>query len=195
MTDDILDATKNARALGLEGRFDEAHSILDALPASHPNVAIERGRLLRTAGDPVAATPFFEQAATADDPDLRVDALHMLALVAPTDQQVAAHEAALAEARTVSPKWIAPLLNNLGMTFTDLGRWEDALTVFEEALTERQKRDDAEATRIAKWMVAWTLRNLGRIDEARVMQLRLKSELEAAGAEDPYVDEELELLG
>jgi hypothetical protein len=44
-------------------------------------------------------------------------------------------------------------------------------------------------------MVAWTLRNLGRIDEARVMQLRLKSELEAAGAEDPYVDEELELLG
>lgn len=187
--------TQRARALGLEGRFDEAHAILDAMDASDPSVAIERGRLWRTAGDPERAKPFFEQAATADDADLRADALHMLALVAPLYEQVAAHERGLAFARVSSPKWVPSMLNNLGMTYTELGEWPSALTVFEEALAEREKRDDAEATRIAKWMIAWTLRNLGRRDEARVMQLGIKAELDALGESDEYVDEELGLLG
>jgi hypothetical protein len=43
-------------------------------------------------------------------------------------------------------------------------------------------------------MVAWTLRNLGRADEALAIQRALKAELTAAGASDPYVDEELATL-
>ena len=43
-------------------------------------------------------------------------------------------------------------------------------------------------------MVAWTLRALGRMDEALDIQLRLEHECEAAGAPDPYVFEELEIL-
>ena len=40
-------------------------------------------------------------------------------------------------------------------------------------------------------MVAWSLRNLGRTEEALAAQRALKAELTAAGASDPYVDEEL----
>ena len=43
-------------------------------------------------------------------------------------------------------------------------------------------------------MVAWTLRHLGRRDEALALQRRLKAELDAVGEVDPYVDEELALL-
>ena len=53
---------------------------------------------------------------------------------------------------------------------------------------------DAQATRVANWMVAWTMRSLGRIDEALEIQLRLEREGDAAAAPDPYVFEELEHL-
>jgi hypothetical protein len=43
-------------------------------------------------------------------------------------------------------------------------------------------------------MVGWTLRLMGRTDDALAVQRRLKDELRAEGAEDPYVDEELSLL-
>ena len=43
-------------------------------------------------------------------------------------------------------------------------------------------------------MVAWTLRALGRMDEALAMQLRLERECDAAKTPDPYVYEELEML-
>ena len=43
-------------------------------------------------------------------------------------------------------------------------------------------------------MVGWTLRLLGRTEEALGLQRALKAELEADGVEDPYVDEELALL-
>jgi hypothetical protein len=43
-------------------------------------------------------------------------------------------------------------------------------------------------------MIAWTLRAMGRLDEAIVIQLRLEEECDAAGEPDPYVFEELETL-
>lgn len=178
----------------------------DGAASQSPEVAVrlelERGRLYRSAGDDAAATPHFEAAATAAEraglAGLHVDALHMLAIVAPADQQVTAHERALAVARSsddeAARNWVPSLLNNLGMTYSDAGDWNAALRVFEEALVAREQRDDAEATRIARWMVAWALRNLGRRDEALAMQLALKDELVALALDDPYVDEELELL-
>ena len=58
----------------------------------------------------------------------------------------------------------------------------------------RERIGDAGTIRVARWMVGWSLRNLGRTDEALAVQRALKAELEAAGEEDPYVDEELALL-
>ncbi|MDR7251790.1 tetratricopeptide (TPR) repeat protein [Nocardioides sp. BE266] len=199
--------TQVARALGLRERYDDGHAVLDRLSPDDPEVrvrlALERGRLVRSGGDPGAARPLFEEAAAqARDTgleELEVDALHMVALVVDPADQLAAHEVALDRARSASDPvardWDASLLNNIGMTHADAGDHAAALVAFEDALEARERIGDLSRTRVAKWMVAWSLRHLGRVDEARAMQRALKAELEAAGEHDPYVDEELGLLG
>ena len=199
--------TQVSRALGLRGSYPEGHAVLDGLDPvgaeARVRVALERGRLLRSAGDEVTAREQFEDAATvagsAGLEELEVDALHMVALVAAPADRLAAHEAALVRARAASDPaardWDASLLNNIGMTHADAGDHAAALAAFEDALTARERIGDAARTRVARWMVGWSLRHLGRTDEAREVQLALRVELAAAGEHDPYVDEELALLG
>jgi tetratricopeptide (TPR) repeat protein len=90
--------------------------------------------------------------------------------------------------------WEASLRNNVGVALYEAGRFEEALAEFQRAVQLREDRGNAQATREAHWMVAWTLRALKRSDEALAIQLRLEREGEAAKAPDPYVFEELELL-
>ncbi|HEY0645574.1 MAG TPA: tetratricopeptide repeat protein [Nocardioides sp.] len=200
--------TQVARALGLQERYDEGHAVLDGLapaaPEAEVRLALERGRLLRSAGEPAAARPFFEAAATAAGAagleELEVDALHMVALVLePGEDRLAAQHAALARARTATAQaardWDASLLNNIGMEHADAGDHTAALAAFEEALAARERIGDPARTRVARWMVGWSLRHLGEVGRAREVQLALKAELERAGEHDPYVDEELDLLG
>ena len=200
--------TQVARALGLQERYEEGHAVLDALapspdPESGVRHSLERGRLLRSAGEPEAARPHFEAAAAAAREagleELEVDALHMVALVlAPGDRLVAQH-AALARARTATAPaardWDASLLNNIGMEHADAGDHASALAAFEEALAARERIGDPARTRVARWMVGWSLRHLGEVDRAREVQLALRAELDRLGEHDPYVEEELELLG
>ena len=199
--------TQVARALGLQERYDEAHAVLDGLEAAEgPEVAVrralERGRLRRSAGDAERARPDFQDAAAlaqqAGLEELHVDALHMIALVADPGDQAALTEAALAVARSSTDRrardWDASLLNNLGMAHADRGDFATALQAFEEALAARERIGDDARTRVARWMVAWALRNLGRTEEALTLQSTLKAELDALGEADPYVDEELALL-
>src|SRR3954469_21360507 len=83
--DRLVLLTQVARALGLQGRYDDGHAVLDHLAVSDPEVAarvsLERGRLLRSGGDAEAARPHFEaaerEAAEAGLDPLRVDAVHM----------------------------------------------------------------------------------------------------------------------
>lgn len=199
--------TQVARALGLQERYDDAHAVLDALEAGDPEARVrrdlERGRLLRSSGDPAASRPLFESAAAEAQRDgleeLHVDALHMVALVADPADRLEAHHVALAWARAASDPaardWDASLLNNIGMEHADAGDHGAALAAFEEALEARIRIGDPARTRVARWMVAWSLRHLGAVERAREMQLGLKAELDALGQHDPYVDEELELLG
>jgi tetratricopeptide (TPR) repeat protein len=198
--------TQYVRALGLQEKYDEATKVLDRLSSEDPQaatyLALERGRVLRSSGRPDDARPFFETAAdTAEQAGLEalhVDALHMVALVAAPEDQPALNERALAVARASSDQrardWDASLLNNLGMTQSDAGDFEAALATFEEALAARERIGEPGGIRVARWMVGWALRNLGRRDEALAVQRALKDELAAVGAEDPYVDEELALL-
>ncbi|GAA5162130.1 tetratricopeptide repeat protein [Ornithinimicrobium tianjinense] len=195
-----------ARALSLQERFEEAYAVLDDLGWPSPEVQarrfLERGRLHRAAGDPeAAAEPFIAaalRAAGAGLEELHVDALHMLALVAPPEERVHAHEVALAIARAATdPRardWDASLLNNLGMVHAEEGDLGRALETFEQALAARERIGDPARTRVARWMIAWTLRQLGRLDEARAIQLTLREEHRAAGTSDVYVEEELALL-
>lgn len=198
--------TQYVRALGLQESYGEAMKVLDQLTSDDPEaatyLALERGRVLRSAGHPDDARPYFDTAAATAEAAgleaLHVDALHMVALVAPEDQQLALNEAALAVARAATDQrardWDASLLNNIGMTHADAGDHESALACFEQALAARERIGDPGTIRVARWMIAWSLRNLGRRDEAREIQQSLKAELDSIGGTDQYVDEELALL-
>lgn len=204
--DRLVLMTQVARALGLQEQYDEGHAVLDDLSPAGDEVAVrialERGRLFRSQGDLEQARPLFEAAArsavAAHLDALRVDALHMVALAAEPADQLAIAEEALAVARASSDprarEWDASLLNNIGMTHADAGDFEAALVSFRDALSACERIGDPDRTRVARWMVAWALRNLGRRDEALAAQRALKAELDAAGRSDPYVDEELSLL-
>jgi tetratricopeptide (TPR) repeat protein len=199
---DVL-LTQVARALGLQERFDEASSLLSSLPTSDPELAVrvllERGRVLNSSGSPEDARPLFESAfAAATDAGfehLAIDALHMRAIVAPASAQEALNRRALDLAAGASdPRardWRAPLLNNLGWSVFDRGDYEAALALFEDALAARIEQGKAGEIQIARWCMARTLRALGRLDEALVMQQALAAEHAAAGTSDQYVDEEL----
>ena len=198
--------TQYVRALGLQEKYDEANRILDTLTSDDHEaatyLALERGRVLRSSGHPDEARPHFDAAvASARDGGLEalhIDALHMVALVAPADEQLALNLQALEVARTATEQrardWDASLLNNIGMTHADAGHFEAALASFEEALAARERIGDPATIRVARWMIGWSLRNLDRRDEARAVQQALKAELDDIGDADQYVDEELALL-
>lgn len=198
--------TQVARALGVQEKYAGGHEVLDTLDATDPEVrarvALERGRLVRSAGDGPASRPHFEEAATtaaaAGLEELQVDAMHMVAMVAGPADQVALTLEALGVARAASdPRardWDASLLNNLGMTHADSGDHVAALAAFEEALDARERIGDIARIRVARWMVAWSLRHLGHHAEALALQRSLRADLAADGEVDPYVDEEIGLL-
>jgi len=200
--------TQVARARGLQGAFVEGHALLDEVagdPAlddeGRVRLHLERGRLLRSADRVAESVPEFEEAASmaqaCGEEYLHLDALHMLAIALPERAEEITHHALDVASRAHDPaarNWDASLLNNLGMAHADAGRLSEALATFEAALTARLRIGSVPEIRIARWMVAWTLRLLGRTADALAMQRALKAELEAAGATDPYVDEELALL-
>ncbi len=202
--------TQVARALGLQEQYDAGHAVLDGVVAGSSagspvvgiRVALERGRLLRSAGAVDAARPHFDQAVAlamaCGAQALEIDALHMVALAAPDGERLARNVQALTAARAATDQaardWDAALLTNIGMVHADAGDFGAALTTFEEALTACRRIGQDGRTRVARWMVAWSLRHLGRTDEALAMQLELKGELDQVGEVDPYVDEEIGLL-
>jgi tetratricopeptide (TPR) repeat protein len=196
--------TQAARALGLAGRFEEATTVLADIPTSDPEVAVrvllERGRVLNSGGAPGDARPVFEAAfaaaAQSGFEHLAIDALHMVAIVAPASEQVSLNSRALELAAAGSDpraqQWRASLLNNLGWTRFDAGEFGAALALFEEALVERERQGKDAETGVARWCVARTYRALGRLEEALAAQRALAAWLSERGLPpDEYVAEEI----
>ena len=196
--------TQAARALGLQARYAEALALLGELDAGddvelHVRLALEHGRILNSSGHADGARAHFEAALdaarAAGMEHLAVDALHMIAIVSAPGEQVALNEQAIAMAETAhDPRarlWLASLYNNLGWTHFEAGEHAEALRLFQLALAERRLRDQPRETGIARWTVARALRALGRVEEALREQQALAAHNQAAGVEDPYVDEEL----
>lgn len=198
--------TQLARSLGLQGRFDEARDLLSSIQSDQAVVqvrlALETGRVTNSAGSPTDSVPSFEVAeALAAEHGLdflRVDALHMLAIVQPADasrwtQQGLAVIAAAQEgtedlARLA--RWRVSLLNNLGWSLHDAAKQTAALEAFNEALAAAEEVGSPQQLFNARWAVARQLRELGRNQAALEIQQSL-------AAEDPqasYVQEELREL-
>jgi GrpB-like predicted nucleotidyltransferase (UPF0157 family)/Tfp pilus assembly protein PilF len=199
---DVL-LTQVARALGLAQDYEAAGAVLDAIPTSDPEVAVrvllERGRVLNSSGSPAEARPLFEAAfaaaTAAGFEHLAVDALHMVAIVAPPDEQDGLNRQALELAAAASDpranRWRASLLNNLGWSAFERSDYAGALVLFEEALQARIEQEQPAEILIARWCIGRTMRALGRVHDALAIQRSLAHEHELAGTSDPYVEEEI----
>jgi len=199
--------TQIARAQGLQRKFNKAHQTLDQVEKRLGKVAsrekvrylLERGRVLNTSGKPDEARPCFEQAldiATKIGEDFyAVDALHMLAIVAPPasslDLNLRAIQLAESSGQEKAHGWLGSLYNNTGWSLHDLGDYESALEIFQKAEAFFRSQGREPQTRIAVWTVARCLRSLNRIEEALGIQMKLKEEYEFAGGTDGYVFEEI----
>ncbi len=132
---------------------------------------LERGRVYNSAGIPVHAESHFVAACEAaveaektpaedDDPStgdalqtisyLKVDALHMLAIVAPSN---ALRTSYVNQGLTIAGKadkkrgrthsWLGPLLNNLGWETLEAGDFKKAIDVLQEAANVRREDVDS----------------------------------------------------
>jgi len=192
--------TQIARTYGLQGRFDDAHAMLDEVEAAmlsgdlvEVRYLLERGRAFNSSHQPEKAVPLFERAAelgrriSADF--YTVDALHMLGIAAPEDDRLRWNRAAMDAANASSDErargWMGSLSNNMGWTYVDQGDYEVALNMFRQAEEgwEEQGKDDL--VRVARWSQGKALRLLGRVEEALAVQRELeKDELTGFTAEE-----------
>lgn len=218
--DALILHTQIARSQGLRQDFDGARLTLQAIAASMGTAGaeaqvryhLERGRTYASATHtPAQRTPgaiqqarqafdrALELARAAQLDGLAIDAIHMFAFVdqAPADQLrwgEAALAIALNSSQPAAQRWEPSIRNNVGYALHQLGRYGEALGQFQQALALREQGTNRQATFVAHWMVAWTLRSLGRTDEALGIQLQLELQADATGTPDPYVFEELEAL-
>jgi len=180
--------------------------VLDELTARAPTdpeilvrISLEGGRVLTSSGSPENARPLFEtafeRASAAGFEQLAIDALHMAAIVAAPDEQVALNEHALDLARAASdPRardWRASLLNNLGWTRFEAGELDAALSLFTEAVEERERQGKTREIGVARWSAGRTLRALNRTEEALAAQSDLAAWFSASGLTDSYIEEEI----
>jgi tetratricopeptide (TPR) repeat protein len=192
--------TQLARVEGLRGDFDacerllqRAESLAGEDPVARVRIDLERGRKLRSSGDPEASVPFFEsafeRAREAGEQFLAGDAAHMVAIADP-DKMAEWTERGLelAGSEPAAAYWAGPLLNNLGWHYVEKGCYEEALAVFERALDARERDPENPAQiEIARYAVGKTLRLLGRPEEAAT----LIEQCVANSDPDPYFHEEL----
>jgi tetratricopeptide (TPR) repeat protein len=218
--DALILRTQIARTYSLRKDFDGARRLLGEIeatmrtagPEARVRFHLELGRTFASAAHPAdrltaeatiqarrAYSHALELARAAQLDGLAIDAIHMFAFVdkAPADQLKwgqAALSVALSSQQPEARRWEASIRNNVGHALHQLGRYDEALNQFQLALAIRERGTNPRATHVARWMVAWTLRSLSRVDEALQIQLALEKQADAAGKPDPYVFEELEAL-
>lgn len=205
--------TQIARTQGLRADFDTAASWLDRAEArcadaeargedvrtARVRLLLERGRCLNSSGRPADSVPLFEQALAQAEAagleNLAVDAAHMLGIAVPGADGLDWNLGAIARAEAATDpqarRWLGSLYNNTGWSLHDLGRFDEALDLFEKSLDFRLAQAAAKPIRIAQWCVARCLRSLGRNDEALARQLALRDDFAATGEDDGFVHEEL----
>ncbi|MEP7233693.1 MAG: tetratricopeptide repeat protein [Ignavibacteriota bacterium] len=165
-----------ARTLGLQGKFLDAHKMLDGIEvALAPEIEtarvrylLERGRVYNSSGERKTALPYFEEAAdlaqNIGETNLAVDAIHMVAIAKEDPQEQITWNLtgiALAESNPGSRGWFHALYNNLGESYLLVKDYESAGIYFHK-LVEIQSENGGEPD-------IYTLK-----DEAKTLRLRSK---------------------
>lgn len=218
--DQLILQTQIARTHGLRRDFAKARELLGTLADQQAQAGaearvrwqLEMGRTFasathdktsRTAEALAAARRHFlaafDTAQQARLDALAIDALHMMTFVdTEPAQQLAWNERALAvleqSDQPAARKWEASLRHNTGYALHQAGQYEAALRQFRLSRAAHASAGRTRNVRITDWMMAWTLRAQGRLQDALALQLQLEAAWDADGQPDPYVYEELELI-
>jgi tetratricopeptide (TPR) repeat protein len=197
-----------ARTQGLQGKFDLGFKTIQEAADICPEedqlakvrILLETGRLHNSSGQKERAREYFLEAkdlALNEALDLyAIDAIHMLGIVDPPEQQLKWNLLAIELTEKTEDKrakgWLGPLLNNTGWSYFDKGDYEAAMILFEKSLKWREEIQDDIGIRIAKWTIARTLRAQLKYEKALEIQLQLEQEISAKELPpDGYVFEEL----
>ncbi len=193
--------TQIARTLGLRREFEGAHALLDEVEPIAKQTGgrllvryhLERGRAFNSSGEKTQARTHFLAALESEGGDFyRVDALHMMGIVAEDEESLDWNRKAIAEAEASDDprtrNWLGSLTNNTGWSLHAMGRYDEALELFEKALQFRESQGKPDLIGIARWCVARCKRSLGRLEEALAEQRELEAE---AGEATSYNAEEL----
>lgn len=200
--------TQIARTLGLQMKFDEAHTLLDDIDpllndefyVAKIRYLLERGRTFRSSKQVERSRDLFlkayELAIKHNEDNLAVDAAHMMGIIEPFEEAQRWNELAMDIAERSddkkAKKWLGPLYNNTAWNYHDNNDFDEALKLFEKNVVWHTERNSKQELIIAKWSVARALRSLEKTDKAIKMQLDLLDEITEKGLEeDGYIYEEL----
>jgi tetratricopeptide (TPR) repeat protein len=184
--------TQIARTQGLQQKFTEAAATLDEvdvmlkpeMKTARVRSLLERGRVLNSSLRSEESLVFFTQALQlAQESALEyyaVDAAHMLGVAAKGMEALRWNEEGIRLAEAAKdPKarrWLGPLYNNTGWTYFDLGRYDQALKIFERDVEFRRQSGNNVEFGIARWSVAKMLRHLGHVEQSLKLQMELLEE-------------------
>ena len=197
--DELL--SQRARALGLAGLPEAALDVLESITGDEVvvrvRVALEHGRIVRSAGDQLAAVLLFRAASDLASQHgithLAVDAIHMLALADAGREKLWTYRGVAVASGSRDPetrRWLVALHNNLGWHLHDQELFAEALEQFQRAIVVAHEAGRSDEEGAARWAVARCLRSLGRTRQA----LEMQRELLVLRPDDEYVAEEIEIL-
>lgn len=163
----------------------------DTLPLGWSRALGVRGIYQRERGKPAEAKKTFEimyEYCVAKGLHSRaIDATHHLAILVPPAEQIPYALKGIKAAEDggeATAGWLGPLWNNLGNSYHDLERWDEALEAFEKAEHYHDKSGRPMAMMIADWAVGRALRMVGRLDEAEARLTETEAWAQKLEAED-----------
>jgi tetratricopeptide (TPR) repeat protein len=96
-----------------------------------------------------------------------IDAAHMVAIVGGPDEQIEWGKKGIKEAEAGNINgWLGPLWNNLGATYEELKRYNEALEAYLKAREYHWKYGDEKNRMVADWAVGHTYQLSGEYDKA-----------------------------
>ncbi len=145
-----------SRYLGVRGRYEWQDAAAEAKAVS-PEA-------------PVAAGTFkemYEFCMTNDLFNRAVDAANMITITGGMEERVEWGIRGIEAAEKGNlESWLAPLWNNLGWTYNDLGRYEESLEALKKAREYHYRKENEKAMLIADWSVGHAYRMVGKSDSA-----------------------------
>jgi len=200
--------TQIARTQGLQQRFDDAHATLDGVKSRmqagdqvvRVRYLLERGRTFNSSKQRERAIPLFTDAmnlAIEHKFDFyAIDATHMLGIAEPdAEKQLAWNFEAMQLAEASSDErargWLGSLYNNIGWTYYEQQRLDEALEIFKKCVTFFEEANRPDRLRIARYSVGKTLRALGQLDRALAIHMQLLDDAQKRNEPDGFVNEEI----